>query len=267
MMARRDSKQTEMQANINLYPNWSFAWPVNRRIVYNRASVDAKGQPYNKDKAVVAWQDGKWVGDVIDGGGGPGAKHPFIMLKNGVGTLFGQGLADGPMPEYYEPIESPIEKHPFSKQFNSPVAYITEGVKLSKDNTKFPFVGTTYRVTEHWQTGLMTRRMSWLVECEPQLFAEISPELAKQRGIENGDKVKISSIRGEVIAVAIVTQRVKPFMVEGKPVHMVGFPWHFGWLNPKDGGDSANLLTPAVGDPNVGIPESKAFMVNIEKVV
>ncbi len=267
MMARRDSKQTDMQAKINLYPNWSFAWPVNRRIVYNRASVDAKGQPYNKEKAVVAWQEGKWIGDVIDGGGAPGTKHPFIMLKNGVGTLFGQGLADGPMPEYYEPIESPLTKHAFSKQFNSPVAFITEGVKLSKNTKDFPFVGTTYRVTEHWQTGLMTRRMSWLLECEPQLFAEISPELAKMQGIENGDKVKISSIRGELIGVAIVTKRVKPFMIDGKPVHMVGFPWHFGWLNPKDGGDSANLLTPAVGDPNVGIPESKAFMVNIEKVV
>ncbi len=266
LMARRDASQTEMQAKINLYPNWSFAWPVNRRIVYNRASVDAKGVPYNKDKAVVAWKDGKWIGDVIDGGGAPGTKHPFIMTKNGVGTLFGQGLVDGPLPEYYEPMESPIKKHVFSKQFNNPVAYITPGVKLSKDNEAFPFVGTTYRVTEHWQTGLMTRRMSWLVECEPQLFAEISNELAKIKGIANGDKVKVSSIRGEVTAVAIVTERIKPFNIEGKPVHMVGFPWHFGWLNPKDGGDSANLLTPAVGDPNVGIPESKAFMVNIEKV-
>ncbi len=266
MMARRDASQTEMQAKINLYPNWSFAWPVNRRIVYNRASVDAKGQPYNKDKAVVAWKDGKWIGDVIDGGGAPGTKHPFIMTANGVGTIFGQGLVDGPLPEYYEPMESPIKKHVFSKQFNNPVAFITDGVKLSKDNEAFPFVGTTYRVTEHWQTGLMTRRMSWLVECEPQLFAEISTELAKLKGIANGDKVKVSSIRGEVTAVAIVTERIKPFNIEGKPVHMVGFPWHFGWLNPKDGGDSANLLTPAVGDPNVGIPESKAFMVNIEKV-
>ncbi len=266
MMARRDSSQTDMQANVNLYPNWSFAWPVNRRIVYNRASVDAKGQPYNKNKAVVQWQDGKWVGDVIDGGGGPGARHPFIMRTSGMGTLFGQGLADGPLPEYYEPMESPLTEHAFSKQFNSPVAFIMENAKLSTNRKEFPFIGTTYRVTEHWQTGLMTRRMSWLVECEPQLFAEISPELAKLRGIANGDKVKLTSIRGELIAVAIVTERLKPFVIDGKPVHMVGFPWHFGWLNPKDGGDSANLLTPAVGDPNVGIPESKAFMVNIEKV-
>ncbi len=266
MMARRDASQTEMQAKINLYPNWSFAWPVNRRIVYNRASVNAEGQPYNPEKAVVAWQDNKWVGDVIDGGGNPGTRHPFIMTTNGYGQIFGPGLADGPLPEYYEPYESPVKSHLFSSQFNSPVAYVSQGAKLTSDHKAFPFVGTTYRVTEHWQTGLMTRRMPWLVECEPQVFAEISPELAYERGIENGDTVKISSIRGELIAVAIVTERIKPFMIDGKEVHMVGFPWHFGWLNPKDGGDSANLLTPPVGDPNVGIPESKAFLVNIEKV-
>lgn len=266
LMARRSTEQTPMQANINLYPNWSYAWPLNRRIVYNRASVNAKGEPFNRAKAVVEWIDGKWVGDVIDGGGNPGTVHPFIMLKNGVGVLFDKGLADGPMPEYYEPIESPVNSHVFSKQFNNPVAFIAKNTKLSKNKEEFPYVGTTYRVTEHWQTGLMTRRMPWLIELEPQLFIEISTELAQLKGINNADHVKVSSIRGELIAVAIVTERITPFKIEGKDVHMVGFPWHYGWLNPKNGGDSANLLTPAVGDANSAIPESKAFMVNIEKV-
>ncbi len=283
MMARRDSSQTAMQANINLTPNWAYAWPMNRRIVYNRASVDLQGNPYNKDKALIAWQsgrwegyeeggelkygEGKWIGDIPDGAAAPGACNPFIMQKDGVGTIFGQGLVDGPLPEYYEPIESPIDKHIFSKQFNNPVTYMSENAKLAEGNTEYPYIGCTYRVTEHWQTGLMTRRMSWLVECEPQVFAEICPELAEKKNIANGDKVKISSVRGDLYGVAIVTKRLVPFEYEGKQIYMVGFPWHFGWLNPKDGGDSANLLTPTIGDPNAAIPSSKAFLVNIEKVV
>ena len=127
-------------------------------------------------------------------------------------------------------------------------------------------IETMYRVTEHWQTGLMTRRCSWLVEAEPQVFAELDPELAKERGIGNGDVVRVSSARGNLLAKAIVTNRFQPMNANGKTVHMIGLPWHFGWLVPKRGGDSANLLTAAVGDPNSAIPESKAFMVNIEKM-
>ncbi|MCL2123755.1 MAG: formate dehydrogenase, partial [Desulfovibrionaceae bacterium] len=136
---------------------------------------------------------------------------------------------------------------------------------LASADPKYPHIGTTYRVTEHWQTGLMTRRCPWLLEAEPQLFAELDPVLAKAKGINNGDKVTISSIRGGVTATAIVTARMQPLNAYGKTVHTVGLPWHFGWLTPQNGGDSANLLTPAVGDPNVGIQETKAFMVNIEK--
>lgn len=266
MMARRDKTQTPEQEAIGLFPNWSFAWPVNRRIIYNRASVDAKGQPWNPAKAVIAWKDGKWVGDVVDGGGDPGTKHPFIMQTHGFGALYGPGPVDGPFPEHYEPLESPFKKHDFSKQRANPVAYRSDKEKFSQPGDKFPYIGTTYRVTEHWQTGLMTRRCPWLVEAEPQLFVELNPVLAKEKGIKNGDSVKVSSIRGTVTAKAIVTERLQALHANGQNVHTVGLPWHFGWMTPKNGGDSANLLTAAAGDPNTGIPETKAFMVNIEKV-
>ena len=133
------------------------------------------------------------------------------------------------------------------------------------EDPRYPFVCTTYRLTEQWQTGTMTRQSSWLLEAEPQVYTEIDPELAKAKGIKNGEMVRISSPRGSMTAVAMVTERIRPFMSNGKKVHMVGLSWQYGWLTPKDGGDSANLLSLAVGDPNVGIPETKAFMVNIEK--
>lgn len=266
MMARRDKTQTPQQEKIGLFPNWSFAWPVNRRIIYNRASVDAKGKPWNPDKAVIEWKDGAWVGDVVDGGGDPGTKHPFIMQTHGLGALYGPGPVDGPFPEHYEPLESPFKSHDFSSQRANPVAYRSDKEKFSQAGDGYPYIGTTYRVTEHWQTGLMTRRCPWLVEAEPQIFVEMNPTLAKEKGISNGDSVKVTSIRGAITAKAIVTERLQAMHSNGRTVHTVGLPWHFGWMTPKNGGDSANLLTAAAGDPNTGIPETKAFMVNIEKV-
>ena len=266
MMARRDKTQTPEQEKIGLFPNWSYAWPMNRRIIYNRASVDKTGKPWNPERPVIQWKDGKWIGDVVDGGGDPGTKYPFIMQKEGHGALFGPGREDGPFPEYYEPLESPFAEHDFSSQRSNPAAFKAKGEVLSVADAKFPYIGTTYRVTEHWQTGLMTRRCAWLVEAEPQVFAELDPQLASQRGIASGDVVRVSSARGSLNAKAIVTERFQPIVANGKTVHMIGLPWHFGWLVPLAGGDSANLLTAAVGDPNAGIPESKAFMVNIEKV-
>jgi formate dehydrogenase major subunit len=267
MMARRDKTQTEMQANIGLFPNWAWCWPYNRRIIYNRASVNLEGKPYAPNKAVIAWDGEKWVGDVPDGGWKPGERHPFIMTAEGFGRLFGPGLNDGPFPEHYEAMECPVEDHLFSKQLHNPTAlhFKGRGEKHMVCDPRFPFIGTTYRVTEHWQSGVMTRWTPWLLECEPQQFAEIDPELAALRGIENGAKVIVESERGQVEAIAIVTPRIEPFNVQGQTLHMVGLPWHYGWVHPKDGGDSANLLTPSVGDPNTGIPETKAFMVNIRK--
>ncbi len=265
MMARTDKTQTEMQANIGLFPNWSWAWPVNRRVLYNRASVDPQGNPYNPERAVIRWENGQWVGDVPDGGWPPGERHPFIMRPQGYGQFFGPGLADGPFPEHYEALECPYEEQPFSAQLHNPTALHFEADKEAACDPRYPFVGTTYRVCEHWQTGLMTRWTPWLLEAMPQNFAEIDPELARLREINNGDQVIVESVRGQVEAVAIVTPRVQPYTVMGQTLHMVGLPWHYGWVYPEYGGDTSNLLTPSVGDPNIGIPETKAFMVNIRK--
>ena len=268
-MARR---KKDDPTGLGLFPQWSWAWPVNRRIIYNRASVDLDGQPFNPKRPLVKWADGKWVGDVPDGPWPPmrdkeKGKYPFIMKPDGVASIFGPGLNDGPFPEHYEPLECPVPNNLLSKQLTNPTIKIFTG-ELDKHLTcdpRFPFVGTTYRVTEHWQTGIMTRFQPWLVEAQPQMFVEISEELAKLRGIKDGEKTKVSSARGTVDCVAIVTTRFRPFQIGNLTVHQVGMPWCFGWITPKNGGESANLLTPNVGDPNTMIPESKAFMVNVEK--
>jgi formate dehydrogenase major subunit len=270
MAARR--KKTD-PTGLGLFPEWAWCWPVNRRIIYNRASVDLDGNPLDPKRPLIRWDAvaKKWIGDVPDGGWPPmGTEgfYPFIMKPDGVASIFGPGLADGPFPEHYEPLECPIEKNLMSSQRINPVIKIFEGGPDSfrTCNPRYPFVCTTYRVTEHWQTGVLTRWLPWLIEAEPQLFCEMSPELARLRGIKNGDRVVVETSRGKVIAVAIVTSRVKPFNIAGQTVHQIGVPWHFGWLQPKDGGESANLLTPTIGDPNTMIPESKAFMANVRKI-
>ena len=270
MAARREKKDP---TGMGLYPEWSWCWPVNRRIIYNRASVDLNGKPWSPNKNILEYKDGKWIGDVPDGGWPPMSdkektKRPFIMKPDGVGSVFGPGRVDGPFPEHYEPLECPVPKNMMSSQRINPVApiYGTEADAHFSCDPRFPFVGTTYRVTEHWQTGVLTRWQPWLLELQPQLFVEMSIELGKLKGINNGDMCKVSSARGEVEAVAIVTGRFKPFKVQGTTVHQVGLPWCFGWVYPPDGGDSSNLLTPSTGDPNTRIPETKAFMVNVEKL-
>jgi len=270
MAARR--KKTD-PTGLGLYPEWSWCWPLNRRIIYNRASVDLDGNPRDPMRPLLKWDgaEKKWIGDVPDNAvppmGTTGA-YPFIMKPDGVASILGPGLKDGPFPEHYEPLECPIEKNLISSQRINPVIKVFEGgldTFLTCD-PRFPFVCSTYRVTEHWQTGVLTRWLPWLIEAEPQIFCEMSLELGKLREIKNGDRVIVASPRGKVEAVAIVTSRLKPFNIAGQAVHQVGLPWHFGWLHPKDGGESANLLTPTIGDPNTMIPESKAFMVNVSKL-
>jgi len=175
---------------------------------------------------------------------------------------------DGPFPEHYEPIECPVDKNLLSGQLINPMAvtYDTNMDIYKSNDPKYPIVCTTYRVSEHWQTGVMTRWQPWLLEMQPQLFVEMSKELAKMKGIKNGEKVIVESARGKVEAVAIVTVRFRPFNIEGNVVHQVGLPYHYGWVYPKNGGDSANLLTPSAGDPNTRIPDTKAFMVNVRKI-
>ncbi|OGR18103.1 MAG: formate dehydrogenase-N subunit alpha [Desulfobacterales bacterium GWB2_56_26] len=271
MMARRGKDDP---TGLGLYAGWAWAWPVNRRIIYNRASVDLQGQPLDPKRPLVKWDAGKkaWIGDVPDGPAPPmgtDGKFPFIMKPDGVASIFGPGLAEGPFPEHYEALECPVEANAMSKQRVNPTIKIF-GDKMdafASCDARYPFVGTTYRVSEHWQTGCMTRHCSWLLEMQPQNFVEMSLELAKDLKVGNGETVIVSSARGEVKAVAVVSERFKPFKIASSTVHQVGLPWHFGWQFPEDGSgyDSANLLTPNVGDANTMIPESKAFMVNVRK--
>ncbi len=278
------ARRTREKSGIGLNLEWAWCWPVNRRIIYNRASVDMYGKPWDSEQPVIQWDPaakggkGGWVGDVPDGGWppmlnpdgtpNPNTRYPFIMKPEGHAHIFGPGRADGPFPEHYEPIECPVEKNLLSSQLTNPTApkYGTEMDVYKTCDPRFPFVATTYRVSEHWQTGVMTRWQPWLLETQPQMFVEMSHELADLRGIQNGEMVMVTSARGELKAVAIVTHRFRPFQVQGIPVHQVGLPWHYGWVHPEDGGDSANLLTPSTGDPNTRIPETKAFMVNVTKI-
>ena len=268
---RRDATQTEMQANIGLFPNWSWCWPVNRRILYNRASVDLNGKPYNPAKAVIEWTGDKWVGDVPDGGWPPMAtgkgKYPFIMTQHGFGQIFGPGRMEGPFSEHYEPVETPVNKNLFSGQLSSP-CYKSVNSDMDKlaapADPNYPIVLTTYSVTEHWCGGAETRNVPNLLESEPQLYVEMSPELAEEKGVKNGDGVIVESIRGKVEAVAMVTVRMRPLKVHGRIIHEIGMPFCFGWTTPGTG-DSTNRLTPSVGDPNTSIPEYKACCVNVRK--
>jgi formate dehydrogenase major subunit len=287
MMARRGK---EDPTGLGLYPNWAWAWPLNRRIIYNRASVDPNGNPWDPNRPVLKWnpadpatgKPGGWAGDIPDGPAPPLAndkegKLPFIMKPLGVGTLFGSGLGDGPFPEHYEPLECPVPENPMSKRHRvNPTIPIAKLQAMAKDPTflfsfdyvRYPYVATTYRVSEHWQTGVLTRHLPWLLEMQPQMFVEMSKELGTEKGIRSGDKVVVTSARGQVSCVAIVTDHFKSFQIMDTTVHQVGMPWCFGWQHPADGsgGDSANLLVPFMGDPNTLIPESKAFMVNISKL-
>lgn len=268
---RRGLAQTSMQARIGLFPNFSWAWPVNRRILYNRASVDPDGKPFNAAKAVIAWENDKWVGDVPDGPAppmaSPGGKYPFIMQVQGMAQIYGPGRVDGPFPEHYEPAETPVKSHPFSAQLHNPCMKAAQSdmdVLAKPGDPRFPFVLTTYGMTEQWCGGVDTRNTPVLLELEPQLYVEMSPELARLKGIANGDPVVVESARGRVEAIAMVTVRMTPFKVLGKTVHLVGMPFSFGWTTPG-AGDATNRLSASVVDPNVSIPEFKACLVNIRK--
>lgn len=288
MMARRGKSDP---TGIGLYNGWSWCWPVNRRIIYNRASVDEYGKPWASHKPVVYWNGSKWIGDVPDGGWPPlrkpdgtwneKTKLAYIMKPHGVSHIFGPGRADGPFPEHYEPLECPIERNLMNPQRINPVVKIFTGKydQFLNSDDRYPLVATTYRVAEHWQTGVLSRWLPWQAEMMPANFVEMSVDLAEERGIRNGDELVVSSARGKVDAIAIVTKRFKPFQIAGAIVHQVGLPWCFGWATTKEYdvmangkpysnptyGDSSNLLTPTIGDANTMIPETKAFMVNVEK--
>jgi formate dehydrogenase major subunit len=269
---------------------WGFAWPANRRILYNRAAADLNGKPWSEKKKLIWWDPeapgqkpedkGKWVGlDVPDFNAflAPDAKNgdkPFIMRSDLVGAFFGP-LNDGPFPEHYEPVESPT-KNLLSKQQINPVAKIWKVPDRQNDlapvgSPDYPYVITTYRLTEHHLSGVMSRYLPMLAELHHSHFAEISHELAKELKIENGEKVTVLSPRGKVHVTAMVTNRLKPFTIDGKTVHQIGVPWHWGWKGveelPGSKGDITNDLSATVGDPNVYIQETKAFVCNVKKGV
>ena len=269
---------------LGTYPYYAYSWPVNRRIIYNRCSADSQGNSWPGGRELIWWDaaQGKWTGyDVPDfaatkAPGDPGFNDPFIMKTDGKGWLFG-ALNEGPFPTHYEPVESPTTNALYPNQQNNPAIKIwrtNEGQDIGNsyaDASQFPIVATTYRVVEHWQAGGMSRWLEWLAEAQPEMFVEMSEELAAEKGIKSGDMVVVKSARGELKAVAIVTKRFKPLTVNGQTVHQVGMPWHFGWGGGDERyqalarGEAANKLTPHVGDANTTIPEYKAFLVNVEK--
>jgi formate dehydrogenase major subunit len=278
------SKQPDPPGQPGAQLNWGFAWPANRRLLYNRASADPSGKPWSERKKWVWWDGTKWTGyDVPDfvvnkppnakakpGGIGLDAHSgtdPFIMKPDGVGWLYvPTGLVDGPLPTQYEPAESPVH-NPMYKQQSSPVLkyWKESGNPLAVvGDPKFPYVMTTYRLTEHYLAGAMSRWLPWLAELQPELFVEISPELAQEKGIQNLDWVRVSSPRSQVRAKALVTRRLRPLQIDGRTIHHVGMPWHWGYEGLVTG-DIVNELTALVGDPNVTIHEGKAFVCNIEK--
>jgi len=264
-MARR--KKQDAVNKIGLYPEWAWCWPVNRRIIYNRASVDWTGKPLDPKRWVIRWNEAtkKWEGDVPDGPWAPGEKYPFIMKPDGYAWLFAANLNDGPLPEHYEPLESPVENLMSNQQINPVIKLwyvINPELNEIGDREKYPIIGTTYRVSEHWQAGAMTRNIPWLTELVPDVFIELSIELAKQKSIKNGDRVIVETARGKMEAYALVTRRFEPFHLNGKIVHEIGVIWHFGYAGLAKG-DSANILTPHIGDGNTMIPEYKAFLCDV----
>jgi formate dehydrogenase major subunit len=266
-------------------PEWGWAWPANRRILYNRAAADPDGKPWSERKALVWWdaEAGKWTGHDVpdfpvsvapsyrapDGAAGVAAINgddPFIMQADGKAWLFAPaGLADGPLPAHYEPAESPFE-NPLYKQQANPVREILRHrenpMQPSGTGDVFPYVATTYRLTEHHTAGGMSRTLPYLAELQPEFFCEVSPELAAERGLENGGWATIVTARTAVEARVLVTSRVAPLQVGGRTLHQVGLPYHWGWKGLVTG-DSANDLAALALDPNVHIQEVKAMACDI----
>jgi formate dehydrogenase major subunit len=269
LMARRDNADPFGNGQTL---NWAWAWPANRRILYNRASADPAGKPWNAKHKLVWWNGTAWTGsDVpdfkadsnpVDGMG------PFIMNPEGVARFFAlDKMTEGPFPEHYEPFETPIDTNPMNtnpKAISNPAARVFKGdMEVFGKAKDFPYAATSYRLTEHFH--YWTKHCQINAVLQPEQFVEIGEELAAEKGITAGDKIKVRSNRGQIIAVAVVTKRLRAMMADGKKIHHVGIPIHWGFKGMTKPGYIANTLTPFVGDANTQTPEFKSFLVNIEK--
>lgn len=280
------------QADNYVSLGWGFTWPANRHILYNRASADPDGKPWSERKKYIWWDaqhdngdgtKGRWVGYDIpdfpetkspttkaDPNGTGMAAHsgsdPFTMNAEGRGRLYvPAGLTDGPLPTHYEPIESPVNNLLYPKTPNNPVVKRwdrPDNPANGMENPDFPYVITTYRLTEHHVGGAMSRWVPWLSELQPELFAEISKELAEEKGIENGSWITISTKRGEIEAKALVTSRMHPLKIGGRTIHQIGLPFHWGYKGYVTG-DVANDLLLLVADRNVSMHDAKSFTCNM----
>ena len=275
LLARRG---TEDPSGLGIYPNWAWSWPMNRRVMYNRASCDIDGKPWDSSRRQVWWSEAgqKWVGnDVPDFKPDSHPKDhmgPFIMNPEGVGRLFVPlgAVGDGPFPEHYEPIESPIKNPLHPNQSNNPVVkkLTTPADKFGTPEEGFTVVCTTYRLTEQYHYWTKNNPMN--VQLIPEPFIEIPVELASDLGISGSEKIKVSSARGTYIAKAFVTKRIKPMTIDGKKVYQIGIPIHQGYRGiaedeERNARTPANLLSPTVIDPNAFTPEFKGFLVKVEK--
>jgi formate dehydrogenase major subunit len=261
---------------------WGFAWPSDRRIIYNRASARPDGRPWSERKKLVWWDSEKWTGIDVAGfvqGKAPdyepevGAEGldaipgdaPFVLHEDGLGWIYvPKGLKDGPFPTHYEPLESPVSNELYSHDTNPAEQWFArqENRFAPPGDPRFPYVLTTYRLTEHHTAGGMSRFLSHLAELQPEMFAEISPELATQLKIDNGDYICVVTLRGAIEARALVSRRIRPLALNGKTVHQVALPYHYGTAGLVRGGAANDLLTIS-GEPNVTIMEAKALTCNI----
>ncbi|WP_082428349.1 formate dehydrogenase-N subunit alpha [Pseudomonas sp. NBRC 111119] len=265
-MARRDNADS----GLGCTPGWAWAWPQNRRILYNRASADPQGKPWDAKRKVIGWDGSRWSGiDVPDFPVTvpPGtATHPFIMLPEGVGRLFSVGaMNDGPFPEHYEPTESPLASNPLHPTVSkSPTARLYDSDRARMGSREaFPYVATTYSITELFRHWTKHSRLNAIVQ--PEQFVEIGELLAKDKGIVQGDLVRVSTQRGYIKAKAVVTKRIRRLQIDGQAVDTIGVPCHWGFEGATRKGFLANTLTPGVGESNTNTPEYKAFLVNVEK--
>ncbi len=269
-MARRDNADP---TGIGQSLGWAWAWPANRRVLYNRASCDMSGKPLDPTRALIAWNGSGWRGaDVPDFKADEPPENgmgPFIMLPEGVARFFARdAMVEGPFPEHYEPFENPLGYNPLHP--HNPLATSNPAARVFPDDraafgkaAQFPHVATTYRLTEHFHYWTKHVRLNAILQ--PEQFVEIGEDLARTVGVSNGERVKVSSNRGYIVAIAVVTKRIRPLMIEGKKVQTVGIPLHWGFMGLAKPGYLANTLTPSVGDGNSQTPEFKSFLVKVEK--